>query len=132
TFTQFALPRETDGPTGIAPGPDANLWFTEWYGNNIGRITDKPLPAINLQPDSGPPGTRVQVSGSGFGSFERVGLLFVDSVTGKTLLGKVNTDATGHFSKKGTIPANATLGAQTIKTGGFISGLRATATFTVT
>ncbi len=26
-------------PTGIAAGPDGNLWFTESDGNRIGRIT---------------------------------------------------------------------------------------------
>jgi streptogramin lyase len=27
------------GPNGIAAGPDGNLWFTEYQGNNIGKIT---------------------------------------------------------------------------------------------
>jgi hypothetical protein len=26
-------------PQGITAGPDGNLWFTEYYGNKIGRIT---------------------------------------------------------------------------------------------
>src|SRR5207302_4789039 len=27
------------GPYGITAGPDGNLWFTEYFGNRIGRIT---------------------------------------------------------------------------------------------
>jgi virginiamycin B lyase len=27
------------GPSGIAAGPDGNMWFTEWDGSQIGRIT---------------------------------------------------------------------------------------------
>ena len=36
--TEFSL-RITNGPYGIAAGPDGNLWFTELFGNRIGRIT---------------------------------------------------------------------------------------------
>jgi len=36
--TEFSL-RITNGPYGIAAGPDGNLWFTEQSGNRIGRIT---------------------------------------------------------------------------------------------
>jgi streptogramin lyase len=25
-------------PTGITVGPDGNLWFTEYYGNEIGAL----------------------------------------------------------------------------------------------
>jgi streptogramin lyase len=42
------------GPTGIAAGPDGNLWFTEYRGSNIGRIspatgviTEYAIPALN-------------------------------------------------------------------------------------
>ena len=128
------IPIETahGGPFGVAAGPGGTMWFTESYGNNIGRITDKPVPEITLQPDSGPPGTVVQVTGSGFGSFEKVKLTFIDSVNGKASLGKATTDATGHFSKNVTIPANATQGPQTIKAKGHISSRHVTQTFTVT
>ena len=38
TITEFPLP--TGGsPSGITAGPDGNLWFTEFNGNKIGRIT---------------------------------------------------------------------------------------------
>ena len=36
--TEFPLPTASAEPEGIASGPDGNLWFTEWVGNNIGRM----------------------------------------------------------------------------------------------
>ena len=39
TFTEFLLPNASAEPNGIAAGPDGNLWFTEFRGNRIGRIT---------------------------------------------------------------------------------------------
>jgi virginiamycin B lyase len=39
TINEFSVPT-TDGlPYWIAKGPDGNLWFTEFAGNKIGRIT---------------------------------------------------------------------------------------------
>ena len=41
---------------GIAPGPDGNLWFTEYLGNKVGKIsptgtiTKFPLPSGNSYP----------------------------------------------------------------------------------
>ncbi len=37
--TLFTLPTDNSFPLGIAAGPEGNLWFTEVYGNKIGRIT---------------------------------------------------------------------------------------------
>ena len=37
-ITEFALCSGT-GPVGIAAGPDNAIWFTEYNGNRIGRIT---------------------------------------------------------------------------------------------
>ena len=37
--TEFPTPTANSGPTGVAPGPDGNLWFTEEQSNSIGRIT---------------------------------------------------------------------------------------------
>jgi streptogramin lyase len=39
TITEFPLPNGGAEPQGIAAGPDGNLWFTEFRGNRIGRIT---------------------------------------------------------------------------------------------
>jgi len=39
TTTEYPLPTPTAYPYGITTGPDGALWFTEFYGNSIGRIT---------------------------------------------------------------------------------------------
>jgi virginiamycin B lyase len=38
-ITQFTVPTANSQPKGIATGPDGNLWFTEYKGNKIGRVT---------------------------------------------------------------------------------------------
>src|SRR5436305_14831944 len=59
------VPTAGAGLVGIAPGPDGNVWFTEYSANNIGRITptgaitEFPLPTPNSYPNwltSGPDG----------------------------------------------------------------------------
>ena len=35
----FPVPTATSQPYDITAGPDGNLWFTEYAGNKIGRIT---------------------------------------------------------------------------------------------
>ena len=37
-FTEYPIPTDTQ-PETIVAGPDGNLWFTEYRGNKIGRIT---------------------------------------------------------------------------------------------
>jgi len=118
-------------PLEIAEGADAAMWFTN-SNSSIGRISDVPVPRLSLNPPSGPPSTQVQVSGSGFGAFEKVRLSFVDSLNGTTALGTTITNAAGNFAKQVTIPANATSGSQTIEAKGTISRVTATQVFTVT
>jgi hypothetical protein len=36
--TEVPIPTPNGFPSGIASGPDGNLWFTEWGGNKIGRL----------------------------------------------------------------------------------------------
>jgi streptogramin lyase len=36
---EFALTASPAGPGGMVAGPDGNLWFTEYDGSKIGRIT---------------------------------------------------------------------------------------------
>jgi streptogramin lyase len=80
-------------PYGIAAGPDGQVWFTERAGNRIGRITATvPAPApppapvaagdpcasvasvLAVAPTSGPSGSAVTITGSGFGC--ATGVLF--------------------------------------------------------
>src|ERR1700693_2821174 len=99
---------------GMASIVCALLIFTDTaWGRTSAPVVDPakaPLASILLTPNSGPPGTRVKVRGSGFGSQERVRIQFVDSVHGPASLGSARTDTTGRFSKKVTIPADATTG----------------------
>ena len=36
---EFAVPTADCNPHAITRGPDGNVWFTEWAGNKVGRIT---------------------------------------------------------------------------------------------
>jgi hypothetical protein len=38
-FTEFVVPTPHSSPEAITAGPDGALWFTEWEGGKIGRIT---------------------------------------------------------------------------------------------
>ena len=38
-ITEFPLAGRASGPNGITVGPDGNLWFTEFDGDRIGRLT---------------------------------------------------------------------------------------------
>jgi streptogramin lyase len=38
-IVEYAVPTANSAPSGITAGPAGNLWFTEFYGNRIGRIT---------------------------------------------------------------------------------------------
>ncbi len=64
SITEFPLPTSPK-PEGITAGPDGNLWFTELYGNQIGRISPSgtisefPLPTSGSGPSgitAGPDG----------------------------------------------------------------------------
>jgi streptogramin lyase len=39
SITEHSIPTAGSEPGGIVTGPDGALWFTEFTGNNIGRIT---------------------------------------------------------------------------------------------
>ena len=56
SITEFPLPTASSYPTDIAAGPGGTLWFTEFSGNKIGRIspsgtiTEFPLPTASSYP----------------------------------------------------------------------------------
>ena len=66
SISEFSVPSADSYPTGIAAGPDGNLWFTETSGNKIGRIspsgtiTEFPVPTAK----SGPAGSRAGPDGN--------------------------------------------------------------------
>jgi streptogramin lyase len=51
-FTEHPVPTSGSAPYGITTGPDGALWFTEAFGNRIGRITP-PLPTSKDQCKNG-------------------------------------------------------------------------------
>jgi hypothetical protein len=76
---QYSVPTPNSGPYGIVAGPDGALWFTEYLGNKVGRIslpgmiTESPefahdidLASITTGPDgpSGSPSKPATRSGS--------------------------------------------------------------------
>jgi len=60
SFVEFAIPTGGSGPEGLELGLDGNVWFTEFAGNKIGRITpaglvtEFQLPVNNQGQSSGP------------------------------------------------------------------------------
>ena len=60
---------------------------------------------IVLDPESGPPGSTVQITGDGFASGELVHLSFVDTQSGRMVsLGDVTADPSGAFVASEQIP----------------------------
>src|SRR5438093_608793 len=64
-FREFPVPTPNSYPIGITAGPDGNLWFTEFFASEIGRvttggaITEFPVPTPNSGPNdisAGPDG----------------------------------------------------------------------------
>jgi len=55
-YREFPIPTPGSYPYVIAAGPDGNLWFTEYAGNKLGRIstagviTEFPLPTFGAYP----------------------------------------------------------------------------------
>ncbi len=38
TITEYPVPTAGSAPLAMTPGPDGNLWFTEYTGNQVARI----------------------------------------------------------------------------------------------
>src|SRR5438477_9708309 len=38
-YMEFTIPTADSHPDGTTAGPDGNVWFTEYFGDSIGRIT---------------------------------------------------------------------------------------------
>jgi streptogramin lyase len=56
TIYEYPLSNSANQAFWITPGPDGNMWFTEFVGNNIGKITmagvitEYPVPTANASP----------------------------------------------------------------------------------
>ena len=97
----------------------------------LGVVRASAAPTLGLDPTSGPSGTYVLVSGTGFGPSEEVDVLFIEN--GRTqFLNAATSDPSGAFSVTVTVPPWATVGTATIRAQGKVSHILDTATFTVT
>jgi hypothetical protein len=83
---------------------------------------------LSLSPTSGPAGTQVTVSGSGFYAGEHISVFW----NSQAIIGHTHTSASGAFSTTITVPQSSTAGANQIEVRGRRSFAGASATFTVT
>lgn len=87
-------------------------------------------PAFSLSTNSGPMGTVVTVSGTGYAPGETVTPSFIDSAGTSTKYANVTVGGTGHYSTNITIPSNAASGAGSVTVKGSGTGTL-TVSFTV-
>ena len=88
--------------------------------------TASPAASIGLDPTYGPPTTKVQVTGQGFGATETVLIRFDHHKVGRT-----TSDGSGSFIRSIKVPASAPPGDHRVKATGASSGISASATFVV-
>jgi hypothetical protein len=88
--------------------------------------------AVSLSVKSGPPGSAVTVSGSGYLPGDTVTPTFTDHAGVKTVFPSVTTDAGGKFSTEIAIGASAAAGAGTIAVTSGQTGVHVSRGFTVT
>jgi hypothetical protein len=124
-----------DRPWGITAGPDGALWFTNWIGNSIGRITV--VPSVSLSPSSGSPGTPVDLSGGGYTPGEQVNVTYKTGLSSPSSVSlcMAAAESDGTFSCVGDIPSGVNAGAEgshKIKAKGTSSHAVGTTTFMLT
>jgi hypothetical protein len=105
-------------------GPLGDTWTWD------GTTWSVPGTTISLQPDSGPAGTVIQITGSGFAPNEVVRGAW--SGFGMVVASKIRADANGAFSGRFGIPPSAPPGTYVLHCTGKTSGLQAEASFVVT
>src|SRR5256712_7097515 len=122
-FGSYVFDHWLDTGSTVNPRPvsiTTNTQLTAVY-----RIT-----AISLNPTSGPAGTTVTVSGSGFAANSGITISY-DGAAMTTNPGTITTDSTGAFSGSITVPLSSAAGAHTVKATD-ASNHPASASFTVT
>src|SRR5262245_61635398 len=83
---ELVIPTESSQPVSIVTAPDRALWFTEFAGNKIGRLTfdgvfdEYPIPTARAQPDDialGPEGNLwfAETSGNKIGRITTAGVI---------------------------------------------------------
>src|SRR5256712_1053471 len=93
-------------------------------------VTTSPVPAITLNPTSGPAGTAVNISGSNFAANSGITISY-DNNAITTTPATITTDSTGGFTGSITVPSSSAAGTHTVKATD-ASANSASASFTVT
>ena len=93
-----------------------------------------PFPEISPNPISGPAGTEVTITGSGFALDEKIKLFIGHDITNHLIhIGEVTTDNTGSFKSKASIPSDLLAGSYFISAREDVNKkVYAAASFTVT
>jgi hypothetical protein len=123
--TNFNVPNSANGShTVFATGQSSGFQVTATFtvnNSNVGGAN------VSLSPTSGPAGSNVTLTGSGYNANETVNI----SVDGG-MVTSVTSDGNGNFSTVITLSSSLSTGGHTITATGASSGHSASATFTVT
>jgi streptogramin lyase len=122
TLTEYSVPTPGGFPVDVTVGSDGNVWFSEANASKIGRVNLVASgPTIgSFAPASGPVGTTVTITGSGFTAATSV------TFNGVSASFSTNTDA----KVTATVPTGATTGRITVTTPN--GSATSTTSFTVT
>jgi streptogramin lyase len=107
-LTQYSVPTAGAFPVDVTTGSDGNVWFSEANASRIGRVNlVASAPMIDsFAPASGPAGTTVTITGSGFTG--------TTSVTFNGVSASFTTNTDGKITA--TVPTGATTGRITVTT----------------
>lgn len=137
--SQLAIVNGGFGQTEALSGDGTTMLVGAPYANNDSGVVSvfvSSLLAVQLAPASGAGGSRIAVSGVGFGPNESVDLRFYCSLnncsSGTLDLGSVTTDGFGSFSTHVVVPLFAPLGSHGLGALGATSGRFAWSRFVVT
>ncbi|HTU78992.1 MAG TPA: IPT/TIG domain-containing protein [Solirubrobacteraceae bacterium] len=117
--------------TGDAVGKGTGLYYKPAY-SATGVTLEVTQATVAISPSSGPGGTVVTVSGSGFVPGDTIKLKFTDHKKHKTTLPSATVNGSGELSTEVTIPETAAEGAGSIAATSTETAVSLTKTFTVT
>ncbi|MFL5971344.1 MAG: Virginiamycin B lyase [Gaiellaceae bacterium] len=117
SFLEYAVPTANSQPVSIVAGPDGNLWFTEFRGNKIARmttagtVTEFSIPTVNSQPDDmdvGPDGNLwfAEVLGNRIGRITTDGAItefLVPTPNSRPTVVAAGPDGNLWFTERGTV-----------------------------
>jgi hypothetical protein len=122
------VPSAHSGPYGITAGPDGALWFTEYFGNNIGQAVFVTA-SLSVSPASGSYRRSLTFTGSGFAPNESV-QIYIKGI-GSAVLASATADASGRFNATARAP-QGTWGPRIFLSLGQRSGKLGAANFSMT